>query len=724
MTRRTFMEAAAGIPVAASSFTLVSSTPLAAVPDTTHWWLWPVRLYHPNMRESELRGMDVPRFVRDCAATNADGIVVSAGGIFGFYPSKVRYHYVSPNLDGHDFLGEVIAQCHAVGLRAIARVDFSKARGDVFADHPEWFARNADGSPKVSGQYYEACPNSDYAGAEFGIPVIREILNGYAVDGFHINAGGFPGYCYCKNCKEQFRAKTGMELPTTPNWNDATWKQFMSWRYQCSAANFALLQKTIFQMRGDFFWTGELAGLDNPTWMRDKAYDMVELSRSFSSLMATIDDSAPTPDLRWVTGMTTSYVRSVGERPPIVNLKAPMRSAGWMHASMPSAEYAQCAWQVLAHGGGLKMPTFGIPGNIEDERNLAVIAETMGVLKKHSWVYNDVRPVAPIALVWSQKTLELYGQQDPGSRYAECVHGLYAALVENHIPAVVVSDECLSSERLSSFRAVVLPNLACISDEQARAVTEFVRRGGGLVATHETSLYDSSALKRPQLALEEVLGARYDGTLRAPTDRNAYFCRKQPHDVISWMKGTSVLPFSGRVLPVREVGSGEAPLIYGRNTKSSIPEEMENPKRTDLPLLVTNSFGSGRAVFFPCDIDRFFFRSRLPDPRRLLGSAVQWTLHAPPLLSTNAPGAVELIVTDKPGYRFIHFVNTVGSRPLDEVTPINDVKVSLQVGGKVKAVRTLLGAEKLEFTQDNGRVSCVVTRVPAYEVVVMEMQSA
>jgi hypothetical protein len=91
-------------------------------------------------------------------------------------------------------------------------------------------------------------------------------------------------------------------------------------------------------IRKNVFWTGELAGLDNPTWARERAFDIAGLSRCFSSLMSTIDNAKPDPDMRWVSGMTASYARSVSGRPPIVNLKVSMRAAGWTHASMPPAE--------------------------------------------------------------------------------------------------------------------------------------------------------------------------------------------------------------------------------------------------------------------------------------------------------------------------------------------------------------------------------------------------
>ena len=92
VTRRGFIESGIFLAGAASA----ALAPADAATDTSQWWLRPVRLYHPNMRASELRGFDTGRFVASCAATNADGIVVSAGGIVAFYPSQVPYHYVSP----------------------------------------------------------------------------------------------------------------------------------------------------------------------------------------------------------------------------------------------------------------------------------------------------------------------------------------------------------------------------------------------------------------------------------------------------------------------------------------------------------------------------------------------------------------------------------------------------------------------------------------------------
>ena len=720
MTRRDLIEGGLFLVGAAASVAM----PAGAAPDPAQWWLRPARLFHPNMREFELEGFDAGRFVESCAATNAGGVVVNAGGIVAFYPSRVPYHYVSPLLKGYDFLKDVTARLHAAGIRSIARVDFSKARADLFAAHPDWFARNPDGSPRTAGQYYNVCPNSPYVGEGFAFPVIREILKGYGVDGFHLNAGGFPGHCCCSKCQEKYQARFGAKLPLRIDWKDPASKQLVRWRYESSAECLALLQKEMQAIRKDVFWTGELAGLDNPTWARDKALDIARLSRCFSSLMSTIDNAEPDPDLRWVSGMTASYARSVSGRPPIINLKVSMRAAGWTHASMPPAEYAQCAWQAMAHGAGLKMPTFGLPGNIDDERNMAAIAETLGVLKKHAWVYEDARPAAPVALVFSQPTLELYGQDDAKARYSDGVHGFYAALMENHIPTVVVGDQALNPGDLAGFRAVVLPNLACMSDAQAHSIAEFVRGGGALIASHETSLYDAAGNKRTKLALAEVLGAEYAPDPPVTPAKNAYLCRRQPHPMTAWMRETSVLPFSGRINPVRVVGGAAVPLVYGYTARAVDPEEMRNPIRTAVPLLIANTYSAGKAVYLPCDVDRFYFRSRVDDARRLLGSVVAWALGDGLPLTTNAPSEVGVALSEKPGFTFVHLVNTIGGRPLGEVVTVRDLEFHLRVGSKVKSVRTLRGGVALTFEARDGRIRFTVPVLGAYEVVAIESAGA
>jgi hypothetical protein len=63
---------------------------------------------------------------------------------------------------------------------------------------------------------------------------------------------------------------------------------------------------------------------------------------------------------------------------------------------------------------------------------------------------------------------------------------------------------------------LVLPNLASMSNLQVESVRRFVGKGGSLVATDETSLYDEYGDRRADFALGDILGAKYMGKRDGP----------------------------------------------------------------------------------------------------------------------------------------------------------------------------------------------------------------
>jgi hypothetical protein len=77
-------------------------------------------------------------------------------------------------------------------------------------------------------------------------------------------------------------------------------------------------------------------------------------------------------------------------------------------------------------------------------------------------------------------------------------------LIHGQVPFDIVLDADLAD--LSRYRVLVVPDAVCMSDEQAAAIAAFVERGGGLVATDRTSLYDEWYRQRPDLALRALLG--------------------------------------------------------------------------------------------------------------------------------------------------------------------------------------------------------------------------
>ena len=148
--------------------------------------------------------------------TSTGGVCLSAGGVTAFYPTKVPFHYRSPYLGKTDMFGDLTKACKKIGIRVLGRVDPHAMHADALAAHPEWVARNADGTPKkhpTAADLHLTCPNGGIT-FEWMPKILKEIVTTYPVDGIFGNRwGGSAGICYCGVCKSEFKAASGFDVP-------------------------------------------------------------------------------------------------------------------------------------------------------------------------------------------------------------------------------------------------------------------------------------------------------------------------------------------------------------------------------------------------------------------------------------------------------------------------------------------------------------------------------
>ena len=101
---------------------------------------------------------------------------------------------------------------------------------------------------------------------------------------------------------------------------------------------------------------------------------------------------------------------------------------------------------------------------------------------------------------------------------------LPATAVEEHLPLTLINDWNLNVTDLSRYKVLILPNAACLDARQVEAIDRFVRNGGGLVASLDTSLFDEFGTPRDDFALAGVLGVSYRGipdSRPMPADRRS-----------------------------------------------------------------------------------------------------------------------------------------------------------------------------------------------------------
>ena len=214
-----------------------------------------------------------PRKIR-CATTSAGGaatgsaretqaVIINAGGIVAYYPSKFPLHHRAEFLGGRDLFGELTKAAHDDGLFVMARMDSNRTAEDFYQAHPDWFSRDRDGQPYRAADKYVACINSPYYD-EYLPSVLREIIERSHPEGFTDNswAGlGRESICYCANCERKFRAATGKAIPRTADWNDPAYREWIMWSYARRIEVWELNNRITREAGGaDCIWSGMNSG--------------------------------------------------------------------------------------------------------------------------------------------------------------------------------------------------------------------------------------------------------------------------------------------------------------------------------------------------------------------------------------------------------------------------------------------------------------------------------
>ena len=125
-----------------------------------------------------------------------------------------------------------------------------------------------------------------------------------------------------------------------------------------------------------------------------------------------------------------------------------------------------------------------------DTRWLPVVEELYSWHYKNEKYLRNEKSLARVAMVYSQQTATYYGGEQARQKVEDPALGFYQALIEARIPFEMVHDKLLDAAHVDQYRTLILPNIAALSTAQCDQLRQFVERGGSLIATHETSLYD------------------------------------------------------------------------------------------------------------------------------------------------------------------------------------------------------------------------------------------
>jgi hypothetical protein len=557
--------------------------------------------------------------------------------------------------------------------------------------------------------------------------VKREIMRDYRVDGIFINRWNGSGMCYCEHCRANFKTATGHDLPRTSNPQDPARRAYIIWNQERLFALWRLWDAEVRKINPDS------CVIPNAGGGATSPLDMKRIGELAPTLMAD-HQARRGVAVPWANGQKGKEFRATMGRKPIVGifsvgLEEPYR---WKD-SVQSAEEIRL-WAIDGIANGLRPWFTKFAGSVNDPRWLKPVEELYVWCASVERYLRNERPLARVAIVYSQQTAWFYTGDDRGGRdgVEDAGNGWYHALIEARIPFEMVHDRLLDAEHLAPFKTLILPNIAALSDAQCAQLREFVQRGGGLIATSETSLRDEWGVRREDFGLAGLFGVRFAERNEGPM-HNAYLRLEHEsahgHPLLAGLEDAPrIIHGVWRVEVTATTPFPNPPLTF-IPPYPDLPMEKIFTKtpRTDIPQVFLREVGAGRVAYFPWDIDRTFWEILDVDHGKLLRNAVIWATNEPAPISVMGQGVIDVTFWQQKNSVTVHLVNLTNPMmmkgPIRELITIGEQKVRARLpdGLRAKSVRLLVANTMPLFHQDGEWMEITVPSITAHEVVAIDV---
>lgn len=457
----------------------------------------------PDWDPHLLADFDAARYVNTIAQAGFNSVMQYTKSHVGLCLWQSKVGPVHANMKGRDYFGEFMKECHRASLHTVA---YYSLIFDIWAfDHyPDWRIFPEKGEDVIlKGRPGVVCPNSPYR--ERALAELRELVGNYDFEGIFLDMTFWPHVCYCSYCTERFRKEQNAEPPRIVNWDDPTWRQFQKSREQWLLEFAMLVTKTIKEVRpiivnhqySTIFSNWKLGV---PLQLRDACDyvggDFYGGPTQYSLVCKAYDGLTRMRPFEFHTSRTTTLHD--------------------FETTKPFNELLTSSCVATLHSAAnLIIDSFNLDGTLNPEVYKFLGQQNAARAPYEPFLGGDM--LADVAVYYDKESL--YDPAENGVHVAKAkgeaphmlgVVGAAGILRKAHIPYGLVTNANL--DKLSNFRAVIVPNVLEMTVEQAAQFRGFVEKGGILYASGPSSL-DRLDPAGPRFLLEDVLGVRYKGIL-------------------------------------------------------------------------------------------------------------------------------------------------------------------------------------------------------------------
>lgn len=625
---------------------------------------------------------------------------------------------------------------------------------EIYYSHPEMRAIDAN---TTQVPYVAPAPNS-FGGrlcqlgpwGDMLIDILAEILTKYDVDGFNFDGIHHFGPCYCQSCRDRYRKDTGSEIPNM-DLKDAAYRRYLVWEDRQMEGFVERMQKRLKSIK-------PTVALVTYTTNAGRLGHLMDIPHGMPARMNLLFD-APDQEF-WMdeTNRGNSVMGAFSNAMiwAVTNQRIAYSSPYIMTHGNPYGDDSFPPQEIF-HRTALIMTQGTLPAICVMPQHLTTITleNVKEVNRRAQWLtHKEAEPWA--ALVMGDYTRQFYGLEagKVEERYLSNVLGFFRVGIEEHLPVVVINEWNLNKEDLAKYKVLILANTACLSDAQVEAVRDYVKNGGGLVASVDASRFDEMGAPRKDFGLADAFGVHYKGLALAEGSKMAEL---DPNflkgvDPTYWAKRKSIFNITMAQHPITDLPrirqylhgaavtfKGQAVLVSadGATTVSSMTVKDDVPTTAPLtatPAVTAREFGKGKVVYMASGLDSGYYLYPYPYQRLLMAQSMRWVASEPPRVSAEAPMCVQVATyrQKKDGERLVvHLCNTFNSSgnhakpdedvPLrEEVVPVNDIKVMF-TNYDISRVHLEPEGIDLPMTREGDKVKVTVPKLEIHSMVVAEL---
>lgn len=697
---------------------------------------------HPN---GPFQGID--HFMQPIRDYGYNAVLVHGldDGYAAVYPSK--YFPLSKFRGyGPDTLKTIIETCHAEKVKVTVYCPYNMKTNDY---------RLTDAGPDYEPAEAQAklATSMDTPFRDMFLGALREICalgpDGLWIDGFTLEHANLAGPRN-RALAAVFARETGLSAPTGENWESDTFRRWVKWRYEHHLSHAQQIVQAIHE-------------------------DYPHVHVSFNTHYTTPAVPAPSPQtavgalswhrwreavpLRRLPGMlgTSTHAKLLpsngAQYTPFWTALAsdlnPLRNDLWQPAF---AECFRIPWHYTWLRKGTNIPV--------DEICIRLSAFAAFTNRTQIWVEGFTTKGGAIdpgaytrlnqalaqreaffggdklkycGLYLSHNTRDFWGlryrrDSDPRNTdrlFAESYIGLVSMLMSDHIQFEHIFDNTLDAATLDQFAVVLLPNTACLSDKACTALSAYVQRGGRLIATYESSLYDEWGNQRSDFGLAELFGASYLKTV----DRVAF----EPHRWVreladpSLNQGAKGFTWQTRRTLIRPAASAR---ILAHETGHCAPAFDFPGKPSACAAIIENRVGKGECIYVVDDLSQGYYQAPFRTQRRILKNLIQ---RSPPPYSVSAPSVIvsNAYIREDQHRIIVHLLNLppmsgrlfdrCQTDTLDDIVPVHDIKVTIRQPRALSARLIPAGIDLPMSKLPDGSQEVTVPRVQEHEMVCFKL---